>query len=339
MMSEKQDGNKIVAAEHSRPFRILSVDGGGYLGLAAAAAIRGWEQHFGLGFHERFDLFCGTSTGAIIAMALATGKSGQELVDLYGRLGQKVFRKGLFGEIGKKGRNLLLPKYGNEALREALHETFQQETFGDLLNTRKKYAIVTAYNITSGSPRVFKTDHSARLSLDASTTLADAILASTAAPTFFPVVAIRRTGQGYAEHFCDGGIVANHPALIGFAEALSELSQAPDNIRLLSVSTPRKSAGKGPGPDKDLNRGVFGWAFEIADIFIGSNVTIAHELLLRFVRSYPDPKPIYERIEMENTQLFAMDEVTQKSTRELERIGTQCGRSRDLRERVGRIVA
>ena len=71
--------------------RVLSIDGGGYLGLATAAFIRGIEEHFGTCFHDRFDLFCGTSTGAILALALARGSTGSKLVNLYSKLGPRVF--------------------------------------------------------------------------------------------------------------------------------------------------------------------------------------------------------------------------------------------------------
>jgi len=71
--------------------RVLSVDGGGYLGLATASFIGAVEDHFSTRFADRFDLFCGTSTGAIIALALASGKSGREVTMLYQALGPEVF--------------------------------------------------------------------------------------------------------------------------------------------------------------------------------------------------------------------------------------------------------
>lgn len=72
--------------------RILSLDGGGYLGLATAAFIAEAERHFQTTCYEQFDLFCGTSTGAIITLALASGKTGREVVDLYRAFGATVFK-------------------------------------------------------------------------------------------------------------------------------------------------------------------------------------------------------------------------------------------------------
>ncbi len=72
--------------------RILSLDGGGYLGLATAAFLKEAERHFRISCHERFDLFCGTSTGAIIALALASGMTAEAIEVLYKDFGPKVFR-------------------------------------------------------------------------------------------------------------------------------------------------------------------------------------------------------------------------------------------------------
>jgi patatin-like phospholipase/acyl hydrolase len=71
--------------------KILSIDGGGYLGLATAAFIAETERHFRTSYHENFDMFCGTSTGAIIALALASGMSGEEITSRYEKLGKSVF--------------------------------------------------------------------------------------------------------------------------------------------------------------------------------------------------------------------------------------------------------
>ena len=72
--------------------RIISIDGGGHLGLTSASFLQSVEKRFDTRCADRFDLFCGTSTGAIIALALASGKSAAEVVVLYEQLGTKVFK-------------------------------------------------------------------------------------------------------------------------------------------------------------------------------------------------------------------------------------------------------
>ena len=70
---------------------MLCIDGGGYLGLAAAAFLRSTEQHFCTRCHDRFDLFVGTSTGGLIALSLASGMSAEEVEELYRNLGPRIF--------------------------------------------------------------------------------------------------------------------------------------------------------------------------------------------------------------------------------------------------------
>lgn len=52
-------------------FKILSCDGGGIRGLMTALLIRDLDRRFGL--IAKADAFAGTSTGGLIALALAHG--------------------------------------------------------------------------------------------------------------------------------------------------------------------------------------------------------------------------------------------------------------------------
>lgn len=162
--------------------RVLSIDGGGYLGLATASFIRAIEKYYDLRFSEIFDLFCGTSTGGIIALALAGGASGQEIVDLYKTMGPTVFRRRTL-----LGRAFLGPKYRSEPLRRVLEGHFQSTNLDDVRKRGKKL-LITAFNISTGQPRLFKTNHSEDLKRDGELKLADVAMATSAAPTYFPLV-------------------------------------------------------------------------------------------------------------------------------------------------------
>jgi hypothetical protein len=63
----------------SRGLRILSLDGGGIRGLLMLEALRRIEAGTGRRAHELFDLVVGTSTGGVIALALACHRSTTEL--------------------------------------------------------------------------------------------------------------------------------------------------------------------------------------------------------------------------------------------------------------------
>jgi uncharacterized protein len=67
----------------ARPYRILSLDGGGAKGFYSLGVLRELEAMLGCPLHEAFDLIFGTSTGAIIASLLALGRPVSEIQDLY----------------------------------------------------------------------------------------------------------------------------------------------------------------------------------------------------------------------------------------------------------------
>ncbi len=247
----------------TRPiFRVLSIDGGGYLGLATAAFIRGVEQHLGVRFADRFDLFCGTSTGAILALGLAAGRTGEELTALYQSLGTSVFGKRRFGR-----GYLFRARYDNRPLRDVLEREFREATLGDLCG-RGKFALVTAFNLPDGKPRIFKTDHARHLSLHNKFRVSDVALASAAAPFYFPAVPIKNPVNGVTELYCDGGVVANHPALLGFSEAVSDLKRPPADVRILSLSTPGEDFGEGTSTTRFGDRGLARWRAKLPSMFI-----------------------------------------------------------------------
>jgi predicted acylesterase/phospholipase RssA len=125
--------------------RILSIDGGGFLGLATATFIAEVERHFGRKLHDSFDLFCGTSTGAIIALALASGMSGEDVERLYQKLGSEVFRRSRL--------RIFRAKYRADSLKRALEEAFGDHRLDDILKSGKR-ALVAAFCVTAGTPRI-----------------------------------------------------------------------------------------------------------------------------------------------------------------------------------------
>src|SRR5262249_29806418 len=91
----------------SHPKRILSLDGGGVLGVMEIAFLEKIEallrQHFNrprLVLGEYFDLIGGTSTGSIIASGLALGMTTAQLKDLYFDFAEGIFRKPLLSIPG-----------------------------------------------------------------------------------------------------------------------------------------------------------------------------------------------------------------------------------------------
>jgi len=75
----------------SEDLRILSLDGGGIRGLVLVKLLSALQKVSKVPITEMFDWMGGTSTGGILTLALACGKSPQECQGLYFRLKDKVF--------------------------------------------------------------------------------------------------------------------------------------------------------------------------------------------------------------------------------------------------------
>lgn len=77
-------------------FRILALDGGGIRGAFTAAVLAEWSKMLepqGVEVAPHFDLIAGTSTGAILALALGLGLPPSEILSLYGTHGPAIFEK------------------------------------------------------------------------------------------------------------------------------------------------------------------------------------------------------------------------------------------------------
>lgn len=321
--------------------RILSVDGGGYLGLATASFLQAVEQRFEVSAAACFDLFCGTSTGAIIALALAAEKSASDVVALYERLGPSVFkprpvRTGVLGQLQDLMKYRSRARHDNAPLRLALEQTFGTLTLGELRAGGKRI-LITAFNVSTGGPRIFKTDHAPELILHDQYTVVDVALASCAAPIYLPLVEIVDPVSEIRERFCDGGMVTNSPALLGFAEALSALGCKPEEVRLLSLGTPRSDLAERPTvltrAQVSLNRGYEGWKYgeRIISIAMDGGAKVSHFALERIAKA---TGARYERIDMASPPGVGLDIATPEATLALRTLGTDCGRDTTTLARI-----
>ena len=73
--------------------RILAIDGGGVRGIIPALALEALEAATGRPARESFDFLAGTSTGAVIAGAVAAGIPAERIVSLYRRRGPELFQR------------------------------------------------------------------------------------------------------------------------------------------------------------------------------------------------------------------------------------------------------
>jgi len=320
--------------------RILSLDGGGYLGLATAAFLEATEHHFQTTCHEKFNFFCGTSTGAIIALGLAAGKTARDIRELYKRLGPRVFWNPLPGMKAIRFlKGFFTSRYSNRALKRALDEAFEDETIGDILANRGKRILVPAFCLTTGFPRIFKTDYASELSLHNNYRIADLAMASSAAPVYFPVYPIQAPSSGVVEEFCDGGVFANHPGVLAYGEAISHLGVPSQKVRILSVSTPRADLSryetlKPRSRRAQLRRGFLSWSSTIASVFIDSTSFINDQSLIRLADPRTGTGLLYERFALQRPPKISMDTAAKSATKALVRVGSEAAQSGNARKRL-----
>lgn len=265
------------------PFQILSLSGGGFLGLYTVTVLSELERGLGRPLASCFDLLAGTSVGGIIVLGLGLGKSAEEIRNAFEENGAQIFSNRPAPTSWSEQtldffRALLSPKYDGSALRDTIERVVGRESrLGDL--TRP--VVVPAVNLTKGRPQVFKTDHHPDFQLDHRRRVVDVALATTAAPTYFPLAEIDD------ELYADGGLFANSPDLIALHEAEHFLGVPTDDIHMLSVGTTTIQFSVSHTIGKRL--GIIGWRRRLAPTILSSqqldiSYIVQHKLRDRYLR-------------------------------------------------------
>ena len=194
-------------------FRILSIDGGGIRGVFPAHILFCMAQRLGIKIYDHFDMIAGTSTGSILAAAVACKIDLGEVITLYRDKGQDIFsrRKSLFPV---KYQPAIQSLYGNKCLREVLKKTFHDIKLGDIPIP----LLLPATDIGNGGVHVFKSGYSKDFTRDNKVLLREAILASCSAPTYFDPSKVNE----YL--LADGGLWANNPSLAAVIDAQRRLN-------------------------------------------------------------------------------------------------------------------
>jgi patatin-like phospholipase/acyl hydrolase len=223
-------------------YTILSLDGGGIRGLYTARLI----QRIALAvptFLSKIDLFAGTSTGGILALALADGFTPEQLVALYLDNASRIFHGDLGTSIEELGRH----KYGHDGLMAVLTEKFQDKKLRDLAHP----VLVTTYSCKRREPVDLTQWHNPDLPI------VDAALMTSAAPVYFPP---------FNDDFIDGGLTANNPSDAAVAWAVNRGAKDVKEVQVLSIGT--GNAGRPPlvlgnwGAIEWLKNGLIDLAFE-----------------------------------------------------------------------------
>lgn len=218
---------------NSDTFKILSIDGGGIRGVFPAHILSCISTRLNINVTDYFDMIAGTSTGSIVAAAIALKKEPKEIVSLYKEQGSKIFPKGksCLPTCLKLRLNFLrqLKKstYEIEPLDNALKNVIGDVKLGDISIP----LLIPATDIGHGGVHVFKSSYSADFTRDKNVLLRKAILASCSAPIYFDPTKVNE----YL--LSDGGLWANNPSLAAIIDAQRRLNIDLSNIKILSLGT------------------------------------------------------------------------------------------------------
>jgi hypothetical protein len=122
--------------------------------------------------------------------------------------------------------------------------------------------------MTNGQTKLFKTPHLPDHFIDRYLRVVDAVLATTAAPTYFPHAVIQKGSR-----YIDGGVWANNPGMVAVAESIriSKECRRPDvdptfglnDTHMLSISTGSSTFFADPPAQ---GAGVAWWASRLIDL-------------------------------------------------------------------------
>ena len=214
-------------------YRILSLDGGGIRGVMTIRLIERIQAELPW-FMESIDLIAGTSTGGILALALAAGKTPSEVREMYELLGKSVFSNNPI-EI-REITKMISADYSNNPLRKSLAGVLGDQKLGNL----GKKVLITTFDLDNlvslpQRPRTWKAKffhnflEPGKTQDDREELAVDVAIRTSAAPTYFPLY------QGYV----DGGVVANNPCMCAVAQALNRATghQKLSDLTVFSMGT------------------------------------------------------------------------------------------------------
>lgn len=306
--------------------KILSIDGGGIRGIIPAAYLAEIEKRTGKPICTLFDLIAGTSTGGILAAALTVPdsrgrpkNSAKDVYDAYIKNGAEVFRKRFLYKL-RTLNGLAGPSYSPQALKRMLTEFLGNARLHMTLTD----VLITSYDMSSSTPWFFKSAFARKNRAPADDPLLKhAVLATAAAPTFFPPVTI----EGHC--LIDGGVFASNPALCAYAE-VKKMYPSEKDILIVSLGTGVENNNR---TCRQIDRwGIMSWAVPITGIMLNSSsATVDYQL-----RALAGTQN-YTRFQVKLKNDAGMDDASEKNIRKLESIArSSIAQESDILEKLCR---
>jgi patatin-like phospholipase/acyl hydrolase len=296
--------------------KILSIDGGGIRGVIPALVLAKIEHLIGKPAARLFDLIAGTSTGGILALALAKPDpegepeySAIDLAALYEEEGAAIFRKPAWRRFLPLG-GLFEERYDVAGIEDVLHRYFGESR----LRSAVTEVLVTSYEIERRTPFFFRSSK-ARKNPDYDFPMKQAARATSAAPTYFEPLKIDTGGAKGYYALVDGGLYANNPAMCATVEG--QLLFPGEDLLVVSLGT---GALTRPLPYRQARAwGLAGWAKPVLDIvFDGVSSTVDFQLRQLLGKRYL-------RIQSKlDASLQEMDDASPSNVRNLKLLAEEC---------------
>lgn len=281
-------------------FNILAIDGGGIRGLFSAIILNEIEKKFRIKLYEHIDLVAGTSTGSILASAIAIGLPLEEVIELYKNEGKEIFNLRQLGRMG-----LFKSRYENSHLKNLLEKKFNHKTLSNpALKTR---LLIPTTDISNGDVHVIKSNYLAEFKRDKDRKIQDAILASCSAPLYFNPVEM----QSFL--LADGGLWANNPSLVALSEGMGKIKSTEtidkinlDNTKLLSIGT---GIGHKYYSLEDSNSDSWGFVKKWGGSKLIDTILNLQSINVHNTVNFMLPKENYLRINFESDTNLSLDSV------------------------------
>ncbi|CAG8488504.1 14865_t:CDS:1 [Gigaspora rosea] len=253
-------------SNEKRIYNILSIDGGGIRGILPALWLSEIESRIHRPISHLFNMIAGTSTGGIIAAGLSAPWFSQtntsysysnsrprflasEILNFYKNEAKELFTRSFFNIP------LLREKYTDNGRYKWFNDNFGNMKLDQSL-TELVIPAVNENNITQS--HIF-TSYDGRKDTSKNDSFVDVLMATTAAPTFFPPYKIMNKGI-----FLDGGLSLNNPASEAYSQA-KQYNVNEKNVHVLSLGT----GSYIPDPfNPDSSRGRLFWSQNVHNVTV-----------------------------------------------------------------------
>jgi patatin-like phospholipase/acyl hydrolase len=160
---------------------LLSIDSGGIRGIIPAVALIKLEHMTGKLTRDIFSFVAGTSTGAIVAAAIAAGVPATQILDFYTNRTREILTQSPFKQVKRMFTGAM---YSTQKLHDLIAEAIDPAQAWTL-NDSPIDVLLTAKRISDGMPWYFVRDHPENSGCTGRLGLVDCATASAAAPTYF----------------------------------------------------------------------------------------------------------------------------------------------------------